>query len=80
MLHVCIGKVGGFKRSYALGTSTRRGSADSMVMNPTLDVLSAITCGGWKFHGEKRILLYLNVFKHFCTYEGNFREKMVQQK
>ena len=40
-----------------------------MVINPTLDVLSAITCGSWNFRGEKPILLYLNFFKH-CLYAG----------
>ena len=36
-----------------------------MVLNPTIDVLSAISCGGWNFRGDNHILLYLNVFKHF---------------
>ena len=46
MLRVCVAKVGIFKSSEAVGTSMRSGSADNMVMNPTLDVLSAITHGG----------------------------------
>ena len=29
-----------------------RGSADDMVLNPTLDVLSSITCGGYNLRGE----------------------------
>ena len=39
--------VEGFKMSDTVGTSIYRGSADDMVLNTTLDVLSAITCGGW---------------------------------
>ena len=52
-----------------MGTSTRRGSADDMVKNLTLDVLSAITRSSLNFRGENPILLYLNVFKHFL-YSG----------
>ena len=62
--------VDGFKRSYAVGTLIRHGSADDMFINPNLDVLSAITSGGWNFRGENRILLYLNVFKHFLYAGG----------
>ena len=46
ILQGCVGMVDRFKRSNAVGTSIFRGSADDMVLNPTLDVLSAITCGG----------------------------------
>ena len=46
MLQGCLGMVDGFKRRDAVGTPICRGSADDMVLNPTLDVLSAITCGG----------------------------------
>ena len=67
MLQFCIWKVGGFKRSDVVVTSIRRGSADNMVLNPTLDIFSVITCGGWNFQGEKHILIHLNVFKH-CVY------------
>ena len=61
--------VGGVKRSDVVRTSIRHGSADDMVLNPTLNVLSAITCGGWNFQGENHILLYLNVFNN-CLYAG----------
>ena len=47
MLQVCIGKVGGFKMSDAVGTSIHRVSADNMFMNPTVGVFSDITCSGW---------------------------------
>ena len=47
MLQGCVGMVERFKRSDALGTSIRRGSADDMVLNITLGVLSAITRVGW---------------------------------
>ena len=56
--------MGGFKSSDAVGTSTRRSSAYDMVMNPTLDVLSAITHGGWNFRGENHVLLCL-IFQSF---------------
>ena len=46
MIQGCVGMVDGFKRSDAVGTSIRRGYADDMVLNPTLDVLYAITRGG----------------------------------
>ena len=61
----CVGMVGRFKRSDALGTSIHCCYADDIVLNPTLDDLSTITCGGWNFQSENRILLYLNIFKHF---------------
>ena len=47
MLQGCVGMVGGFKRCDAVGTSICCGYADDMVLNPTLDVLSAITRGGY---------------------------------
>ena len=57
--------VNGLKRSDPVIKSISRGSADDMVLNPTLDVFSAITCGGWNLQGDNRILLYLNIFKIF---------------
>ena len=77
MLQGYVGNVAGLKIIDAVGTSIHSGSADDMVMNPILNVLSAITCGGCNFQGENHILLYLNVFKHFYMQEGNFRENMV---
>ena len=47
MLRVCDGKLGGLKSSDVVGTSIRRGSTDDMVLNRNIDVLSAITNGGW---------------------------------
>ena len=38
-----------------------------MILNPTVDVFSVITSGGWYFREENCILLYLNAFKH-CLY------------
>ena len=64
MLQFCVGKVGVFKRSDVIGMSIHRGSTDDRVMNPTLDIFSSITCGGWNLRGENRILLYLDFFKH----------------
>ena len=69
MLQGYVGKVVELKMIDAVGTSIHHGSADDMVLNTTLDVLSAITCGGCNFWGENHILLYLNVFKH-CLYAG----------
>ena len=46
MLQGCVGKVGGFKMSDVVGILIFRGSADDMVLNPTVDILSAITRGG----------------------------------
>ena len=43
------GKVGRFKCSDAVGTSIHHGSAENMVLNTTIDVLSAITRGGLYF-------------------------------
>ena len=40
-------------------------SADNMVLNRTLDVLFAITCGSWNFRRENRIIISLDVFKPF---------------
>ena len=37
ILHDCVGKVGGFKISDAVGTSIRLDSEYDMVLNPTLD-------------------------------------------
>ena len=58
-----------FKNSGVLVMSICRGSIDDMVFNPNLDVLSSIIRDGWNFRGDKRILLYLNVFKD-CLYAG----------
>ena len=69
MFQGCVVMVDVFKSSDAVGTSISCGSADDMVLDPTLDFFSVITCGGWNFRGEKRILLYLNVFKH-SVYAG----------
>ena len=69
MLQGYFGKVVGLKIIDAVGTSIHRGSEDDTVLNQTIDVLSAITCGGCNFQGENHILIYLNVFKH-CLYEG----------
>ena len=49
MLQGYVGEVDGFKRSDVVGMSICCGSADNMVMNPTLDVLSAITRAGSNF-------------------------------
>ena len=49
MLQGYVGKVVGLKMIDAVGTSIHHGSADNMVLNTTLDVLSAITCGGCNF-------------------------------
>ena len=51
MLRFCVGKVGGFKSNDTVGTSICHGSADDMVLNSTLDVLSAITHSGWNLQG-----------------------------
>ena len=64
MIQGCVGMVDEFKMSDVIGISINHSSADDMVLNPTLDVLSAITRGGSNFWGENRILLYLNVFKN----------------
>ena len=61
--------VEGFKMSDTVGTFIYRDSADDMVLNTTLDVLSIITRGGWNFRGKNCILLYLNFFNH-CLYAG----------
>ena len=73
MFQVCLGKVEVLKRSESEVTSIISGSIDNMVLNKTLDVLSAITRGGWNLLGENRILLHLNIFKHFCIQEGRCR-------
>ena len=80
MLQGYVGNAVGLKSIDAVGTSIHSGSADDMVLNPTLNVLSAITCGGCNFQVDNHILLYLDVFKNFYMQEGNFRENMVEQK
>ena len=77
MLQDCVGKVGGFKISDALGTSIHRSSADDMVLNPTLDVLSAITHEGWNFQRYNRILIYMNFSSIVFIKEGNCRDNML---
>ena len=64
IIQICVVMVDRLKSIDAVGTPICCGSADDMVMNPNLDVFSAITRGGWNFRGEKRILLYLNIFKN----------------
>ena len=46
MTQGCDGKVGILKRSAVVGTSIFVVSSEDMSLNPTLDVLSAITRGG----------------------------------
>ena len=65
ILQGCVGKAEIIKTSDAVGTSILRGSADDIVLNPTLDVLSVITLGGWNLQGDNHILIDLNVFKRF---------------
>ena len=72
-----VGNLVGLKMFDAVVMSIYSGSADDMVLNPNLNVLSAITCGGFNFQGENHILLYMNVFKHFYMQEGHFRKNMV---
>ena len=67
----------GFKSSDAVGTSICRGSVDNMVMFLTLDVLPAITCGGYNLQGENHILIYLKLSSIICIEEGNYREHMI---
>ena len=47
MLQVYVGKLDGFKRTYAVGTSIHRSSSENMVLNPTIYFLSAITRGSF---------------------------------
>ena len=68
MLQFCVGKVGGFKSSDTVGTSIRRGSADDMVLNTTLDFFRHHS---WQL-GFPRREPYTNLsefFKH-CLYAG----------
>ena len=50
----------GYESSYAVVAPIRNGFADDMVLNPTLDILSVSTNGGWNYLGENRILFHLN--------------------
>ena len=61
ILQGCVGKVGEFKNSDAVGTSINCSSADDIVLNPKI-VFSAITCDGCNFQGENCILFYMNLF------------------
>ena len=45
-LQDCVGKVGAFKSTDAVGISIHCGSADDMVLNTTLNVFSSIPRGG----------------------------------
>ena len=67
VLQDCVVTVEGFKMSDAVGTSICCGSADTLFLNPTVDVLSAINHVSWNLQGENHILIYLNVFNH-CLY------------
>ena len=51
ILQGCVGKAEGLKRSNMVETSFYHISTDDMVLNPTHDVLSEITCGGWYLEG-----------------------------
>ena len=65
------------KRGDAVGTSIRRGSAYDVVLNTTLDVLSAIACGSWNFQGQNHILLYLKISSIVCMHEWNYKENVM---
>ena len=75
MIQFCVDKVDELNRSNELGTSMGLSYEDDMVLNPSLYVISAITCGGWKSTGESCLLLYLNYFKH-CLYEGTTLQEL----
>ena len=59
-----------FKRSDWVVILFCYGSEDDMVLNPTLAVLSDITCGGWYFIGVNRTLLYLKFASIFVYRKG----------
>ena len=80
MLQVCVGKVCGFKIIDLVGSSMHCVYADNMVLNPNLDILSAITRCGYNFIGENCVLLYLNFWIIVCIKEGHFRECVIQKK
>ena len=63
----------GFKRSDTVGTFIIHVSTDDMVLNTTLDILSATNRGGWNIRDKNRISLYLDVFKIFCIQEEHYR-------
>ena len=69
MLQGCAGKMDWFETSDTVGTSVCHGYADDMVLNTTLDILSAITHGVCNLQEENRILHYMNVLKR-CLYVG----------
>ena len=71
MIQGCVGKADIIKRSDEVGTSIFCGSTDDMVMNPTLDVLSTTTSGGYNLQGDNQILIYLNLSKILCMQEWN---------
>ena len=77
MVQGYVGKVVRLKITDAVGTSIHRGSADDMVLNQTLNVLSTITCDGCNFQGENHILFYLNFSRIVYIQEGHFRDNMV---
>ena len=69
MLQGCAGKMDWFETIDTVGTSVCHGYADDMVLNTTLDILSAITHGVCNLQEENRILHYMNVLKR-CLYVG----------
>ena len=69
--------VGRFRMSDTAETSIRRGSADDMVLNPNLDVLSAITRGSCNLRGENHILLYLNFSSIVFMWEEHCMEHVI---
>ena len=77
MLHECVGKVGGFKISDAVGTPIRICSAYDMVLNPTLD--SFVCHHSWRLEFLRRepnttLSDFSSIFR---MQEGHCRENMV---
>ena len=73
MIQGCVGKFSEFKRIFAVGTSIHCVSVYDIFLNTTLNFLSDITCRGWYFIVENRILIHVNKSRIFCMQKDRFR-------
>ena len=59
IIHGCFGKFKIMKKIGAIRTSIRCESENNIVLDPSLNVISAITHSSWNFRGNNCTLLYI---------------------
>ena len=80
ILQVCVGKFDGLKISDVEVTLIQSVSVDDKVINMSLDIMTAITCGGFNSRLEIHIISTSNISNIACMKEEHYRWCVVSQK